>query len=301
MGIGVGDRKIHLSCLSTPGPRFFGKMGVLKKPHALGSTCRVLLLVGFAALLANRLATFAQAGELGAFFVPATVSAFEQGPRQGARIPLKPGTAYAVIGLGWEGGERLWLRLNVPERQQAVRGEGWTPLTAEELTARGTGLVEVYTRPVEPGQAPTSGPVSVQVPANQVQSRGEGDARKAVKSTAMPQLTWQPVRYSAQRSAQPWIAASQGVYRPARTPVFLMSAFQDMAEKKIPGESVRRLLAGVVRVGDSAQEARWAWGEPLRTWNEGADAKGADGQKRTVWEYAEGQLRFAGAAVAEVR
>ncbi len=272
-------------------------------------------------------AAFAAAGELGAFFVPGPLAAFEQGPRQGSRLALRPRTAYAVIGLAWEGGERLWLKLNMPEHQVAVRGEGWTPLTAEELAARGAGLVEVYSHPVGRGQVP----VRMQVPAAEVhlQPHGRGPETQAAGPPGAPggagisggapggagisggapggamgnetkqayaQIVWRPVRYALRRAAQPWVAAAQGVYRPGRSPAFLTAAYLEMTTKRIPAESLGRLLAGVVHPGDSAQEVRWAWGEPLRTWSEGTE-----GQRTAVWEYAEGQLRFEGATVREVR
>jgi hypothetical protein len=87
-----------------------------------------------------------------------------------------------------------------------------------------------------------------------------------------------------------------GIYRPARSPAFLMGVYQELQQRKVAPEGQRRLLAGVVRPGDSAQEVRWAWGDPLRTWQEGQE-----GKRRTVWGYAEGQLRFDGDTVKDVR
>ncbi len=231
----------------------------------------------------------AGAGELGAFFVARPLAAYDRGPRQGGHLALAPHKAYTVVGLAWEGGERLWLRLSVPERPRLVRGEGWTPLTAQELAARSMGLVEVYSRPVEPGEAPAT---AVQMAGSEVQVQ-EGASEP---SRAFAPVVWRRVRYATHRPALVWVPAAQGIYRPGRSPVFLAEAYREMTARNVPPESLVRLLAGIVRQGDSVQDARWAWGEPQRTWNEDAD-----GHRVAVWEYAEGQIRFEGASVREVR
>jgi hypothetical protein len=249
---------------------------------------RLPLGIGCALAVWAALAPLAAAGELGAFFALAPLSAYERGPRQGGRLPLAPHVAYAVVGLGWEGGERLWLKLRVPDRLQLVRGEGWTPLTAQELAARSMGQVEVYSRPVAPGEAPA---VAVKMAGSEVQvSVGAREPGRAAGS-----LAWQRVRYATRRPAQVWVPASLGVYRPGRSPAFVAGAYQEMGARHVPAESLARLLAGIVRTGDSAQNVRWAWGEPQRTRNEGAE-----GRRVSVWEYAEGQIRFDGDAVLSV-
>jgi len=95
---------------------------------------------------------------------------------------------------------------------------------------------------------------------------------------------------------EPWVTVTRGVYRAGRSPAFVMGVYQDLQQHRVPPEEQKRLMAGIVRIGDTAQEARWAWGDPLRTWQEGADAK-----KVTVWSYLEGQLRFDGDTVKDVR
>jgi hypothetical protein len=234
-------------------------------------------------------AGIAVAGELGAFFTPGAQSAYERGPRQGGRLALAAHTAYAVVGLAWEGGDRLWLRLSVPERVQLLRGEGWTPLTAQELAARSMGLVEVYSHPLEPGAVPAT---ALQMAGSEVQVLGGARA----SSRPLAPLVWRRVRYATRRPAQVWVPAAQGIYRPGRSPAFLAGAYQEMSARQVPAESLARLLAGIVRKGDSAQDVRWAWGEPQRTRSEGEE-----GHRVAVWEYAEGQIRFDGAGVREVK
>jgi hypothetical protein len=228
------------------------------------------------------------AGELGAFFAPTAVAAYETGPRQGPKIVLRPHVAYVVVGLAWDTSERLWLQLRDPESLRIVRGEGWTPLNSQELNGRSTMPVAIYAQPMEPGQAL---PKRVFVPAADVQASGEGEPGKA-----FPYVRWRHARYSARRAMEPWVTATQGVYRAGRSPAFVMGVYQDLQQHRVPLEGQKRLMAGIVRVGDTAQEARWAWGDPLRTWQEGADAK-----KVTVWSYLEGQLRFDGDTVKDVR
>lgn len=250
---------------------------------------RLPLGIGCALAIGALAAPLARAGELGAFLVTGPLSAYERGPRQGPRLPLAPHTAYAVVGLAWDGAERLWLKLSAPERLQLVRGEGWTPLTTQELAARSMGLVEVYDSPVEPGETPAT---ALQIPGSEVQMLGTTQ----VPSKAFAPVMWRRVRFATRRPAQVWVLATQGVYRPGRSPAFLAGVYEEMTARHVPAESLARLLAGIVRAGDSAQDVRWAWGEPQRTRNEGAE-----GHRATVWEYPEGQIRFNGAGVREVQ
>lgn len=244
------------------------------------------MAVAAAALLLG--AGLARAGELGAFFAPGAVIDYESGPGRGAKGALRPRTAYAVVGVAWDGSERLWLRVRVPEAQRTVRGEGWTALTAQELSARKGGTVTVHVRPVEPGQ-PSAG--FVRVPAADVQVSGESQPSKG-----FAQVAWRPVRYTSRQAAEAWVPAARGIYRPGRSPAFLTGVAEELRQHNVPAEEQRRLLAGIVRAGDAAQEARWAWGEPLRTWQEGTA-----GKRIVVWSHAEGQLRFDGDTVKDVR
>ena len=250
---------------------------------------RALLALGFA--LAVRLP--AQAGELGVFFVTAPASAFARGPRQGSQIALRQDSAYAVIGLAWDRDERLWLRLNVPERTHIAQGEGWTPLTAQELAARNSGPIEVYASPIESGRPAAAATL---VPASDVKLLPRPSRSDSATGPGLPELQWHPLRYATRRPLLAWVAAAQGTYRPGRSPAFLSSVYRDMSDRKVPAATLQRLLAGIVRPGDTAQAVRWAWGEPLRT-----AAEGPEGQRIAVWEYAEGLLRFEGATVKEVR
>jgi hypothetical protein len=252
-----------------------------------------LRAIAIAALvMASVAGTRAVAAELGAFFVTSAVSAYEQGPHQGAKVSLRPHIAYAVVGVAWDASDRLWLRLRAPELPRMLRGEGWTPLSAAELSARGSGLVDVYSKPVEPGQTATVTPI----PAADIQPGGLQAGAAAEASKAFPQITWRPVHYSARRPAQPWVATTQGTYRPGRSPAFVMGVYQELQQNRVAPEQQARLLAGIVRPGDSTQSARWAWGDPQRTWQEGPQA-----QRSVVWGYPEGQLRFEGDTVKDIR
>jgi hypothetical protein len=242
--------------------------------------------VAVAALLLG--AGLARAGELGAFFAPGAVADYELGPGRGTKGTLRPRTAYAVVGVAWDGSERLWLKVRVPEAQRTVRGAGWTALTAQELGARKGDTLKVHLRPVEPGQPPAG---FVRIPAADVQVSGESQP-----SRAYPQVAWRPVRYASRLAAEAWVPAARGIYRPGRSPAFLTGVAEELRQHNVPAEEQRRLLAGIVRAGDSAQQARWAWGEPLRTWQEGTA-----GKRVVVWSHAEGQLRFDGDTVKDVR
>jgi hypothetical protein len=184
-------------------------------------------------------------------------------------------------------GDRLWYQVLGAERTEKVEGAGWTPLTAQELQARGAEGVPVYSRPLNSSFRAFQ---SLTVPAADLEP-----SRETQRNDDLPQIEWQKVRYSTRLPQKLWVRAAAGIYRVGKSPAFLTQAYADMATRSVAKELLARLLSGVVRPGDSPQEVRWALGEPLRTGEEAAGAV-----KLTLWDYPEAQVRFENAVVKQV-
>lgn len=222
---------------------------------------------------------------MGAFITLVNTYAYPKGPRKGERILIRSRVAMPVLNQVFDEGDRLWYEVLLADRAERQEGTGWTPLTAQELLARGTEAVPVYSRPLDANLRPFQ---AVAVPANDLEL-----AHETLRSADFPQVTWQKVRYATRLPVTAWVRAGTGIYRVGRTPAFLTQSYAEMATRQVPKETLTRLLAGVVRPGDGVQEVRWALGDPLRTTEEGPE-------KRVVWEYVEAKIHFEHAVVKHV-
>lgn len=222
---------------------------------------------------------------MGAFITLVNTYAYPKGPRKGERILIRSRVAMPVLNQAFDDGDRLWYEVLLADRAERQEGTGWTPLTAQELLARGTETVPVYSRPLDANLRPFQ---AVAVPANDLEL-----AHEIQRSADFPQVEWQKVRYATRLPLTAWVRAGTGIYRVGRTPAFLTQSYAEMATRQVPKETLTRLLAGVVRPGDGTQEVRWALGDPLRTAEEGPD-------KRAVWEYVEARIHFEHAVVKQV-
>ncbi|HUJ76464.1 MAG TPA: hypothetical protein VL359_16500 [bacterium] len=233
----------------------------------------------------------AQAGELGAFFALSNTYAFAAAPGQGQRLLIRSRLAYPVVDERFDDRDRLWYQLQLVDRKMRREGSGWIALNPDELASHSGDAVQVFAQPVEPARR---GFGVLLVPARDIQLLQESQ-----DSASLPRITWHKVRFVTMVPAEPWLRASTGIYRPGKSTAFLSQSFADLVTHGVAKEDMNRLLAGVVRVGDSTQQVRWALGEPLRTWEETqGQAKGA---KDTVWEYPEAQISFENATVKQVR
>jgi hypothetical protein len=236
-------------------------------------------------LLAALAALPARGGEMGAFVTLVNTYAYPKGPRTGERVLIRSRVAMPVLNQMLDEGERLWYEVLLADRAERQKGTGWTPLTAQELLARGAEAVLVYSRPLDANLRPFQ---TLAVPANDLEL-----VQETRRSADFPQVEWQKVRYASRLPLTAWLRASTGIYRVGRTPAFLTQSYAEMATRQVPKQTLMRLLAGVVRPGDSVQEVRWALGDPPRSTEEGPG-------KRTVWEYPEAKIHFEHAVVKQV-
>jgi hypothetical protein len=251
------------------------KAHAVKRIIALGS---LLLLV---------LAASVQGEEIGAFFTKVNVYAYPDGPEQGRRVLVRPRRAFVVVDLKSDAQERVWLQIIYPGREQKLKGEGWTPLAPHELLSAGNRPVEIFADIVEGDDARVRTSV---VPAAHLEL-----LNVTQPSSRFPQLTWQKVRYETQTPLRPWLRAATGVFRPGKSSEFLSRIYVEMVSRNLPKEKLNRLLAGVIRVGDSPWEVERALGKPLRV-HEDMTAKA----KRTTWEYASLVVQFKNEVVEQI-
>ncbi|HEX7926560.1 MAG TPA: hypothetical protein VF678_03150 [bacterium] len=245
------------------------------------SVASALLLASLTAVPAT-----AGAGEMGAFITLVNTYAYPKGPRKGDRILIRSRIAGPVVNQAFDDGDLLWYEVLMADRTDRIDGIGWTPLTAQELLGRGSEGIPVYSRPLDANFRSFQ---TVVVPANDVDL-----AHETQRSEDFPQVEWQKVRYSSRLPQTVWVRASAGIYRVGRSQAFLTQSYAEMATRSVQKETASRLLSGIVKPGDSAQEVRWALGDPLKTGDE------TTGNKQTVWEYTEAKIRFENAVVKSV-
>jgi hypothetical protein len=245
------------------------------------------LLTGIAAAGSAAAPTPARAGEMGAFITLINTYAYPQGPRKGNRLLIKSRVALPVLDQAFDEGDRLWYQVLLADRSERAEGVGWTPLSSEEILSRGSDTVQVYSRPLDAGFRAFQ---SLAVPATDLEL-----AHETQRSEEFPQVEWQKVRYAARQAVTMWVRGTAGVYRVGRSPAFLSQSYAEMATRTVSKAALMRLLSGVVRIGDTPQEVRWALGDPLRT---GEEASGTG--KVTVWEFPEAVVRFESAVVKQV-
>ena len=195
-------------------------------------------------------------GSIGTFFTKVNAYVFADGPQQGKRVLLRSRNAVTVIGFVTDAQERIWYKVQVPGFTQKRSGEGWTPLSPAETLTAGAEGVPVYASTFE-GKSPSS--EMVQVPARDLEL-----LNTTQNSKKFPQIIWQKVRYTMDEPMESWIRASTGIFRAGREQGDIQAVYEEMVSRNTEKEKLFRLLGGVVRVGDSAQEVQWAMGKPLR-------------------------------------
>lgn len=251
---------------------------------------RCIPLVGLLALLLAPPPAWAQSGDpagIGAYFSTVNLYIYPDGPEEGRRTLVRPNNAFNVVDFTTDSEDRLWYRIIYPQGSETVEGEGWTVAEPHELISGRGASVQVFTR--IPGQA--NGPFETyNLPAIGLELLQE-----TRPSERFPEVTWQKVRYSMERPLRAWAAAAAGIYRPGRRAGFMRASHQAMTEHEVPEEKRMRLLAGVVRIGDTPLEVEWSLGQPLRTQEEVIEET-----RRTTWHYAEMRIQFENAVVKQI-
>lgn len=226
-------------------------------------------------------------GEIGVFFTKVNAYIYPDGPGTGKRILVRPREAFTVVNLTTDVEERPWLRIIYPKVGKNISGEGWSPLAPHEIMSSGTGEVQIFPHTLENPAMPVA---AVKVPATSLELLNVTQA-----STRFPEVLWQKVRYQAKIPIRPWIRASTGIYRPGKNENFINRVYTEMVSRNVKKEKQLRLLSGVVRVGDSTQEVKWAMGAPVRIEEEAiADVKSS------TWHYPSLTVHFENQVVEQI-
>ena len=229
----------------------------------------------------------AAAQDTSAFFTLVNTYAYANGPREGERTLVRARQTLTVTGFLTDGDGVLWYRAVDPERTEKLKGTGWVALDPHEISQRGSQHLLVFPeilRSVKDGQA------ALDIPASDVTL-----ANASQPSQAFPEITWQKVTYETNVPAALYVRASTGIYRPFRSDKFLSDAHAEMVTQGLDNDRLRRLLGGVVRPGDSAQDVRWALGESIQQ-----EESVAEGLKIQVWHYPGIQVRFENGVVKKI-
>lgn len=244
---------------------------------------RLLLVAAALSLCAGPLA----AEEIGAFFTRVNAYIYAQGPNAGKRFLIRPRQAYTVTDVAMDNSERLWLQIVYLKQSRTFSGEGWTPLAPHEIMGAGPKPMEIFSTTLE---NPATGINSLRVPATDLKL-----LNVTQRSTRFPEITWQKVAYETKKPLRPWVRATTGIFRPGKTREFVSQVYAEMVSRALNKEKLKRLLSGVVRVGDTVLEVRWALGKPLRVVEEAiANAE------RTVWHYPTLAVRFENQLVEQI-
>jgi hypothetical protein len=192
-----------------------------------------------------------------------------------------------VLNVSTDGEDKLWLYIVYPKRSQKLSGTGWTPLTPGELVSSGERQVDIFAE--TPG-GKSIAPVVARVPARDVKLLNETKI-----STRFPQVSWQKVSYASKIPLRAWVQGAAGIFRPGKSSVFLRKTYVEMVSRNLKKKKLERLLAGVVRVGDSPWDVERALGAPLRMQKDQAS-----GGRKVTWQYPALSVRFENDVVNQI-
>lgn len=225
--------------------------------------------------------------EIGAFFTQVNAYIYTAGPREGKRFLVRPRQAFSVLNLQTDADDRLWLNIVHPRRRAKASGAGWTPLTpAELLNSRGKE-VEIFAEASDGGGTAT---VIAKVPASDVEL-----LNVTKPSTRFPQVIWHKVRYATNAPLHAWVQGVTGIFRPGKSAEFMRRVYVEMVSRNLKKDKLKRLLSGVVRVGDSPWDVERALGAPLRTQKDQAAGGG-----KVTWQYHSLTVRFENEVVNQI-
>ena len=93
-----------------------------------------------------------------------------------------------------------------------------------------------------------------------------------------------------------WVRSTTGTYRPFKSDKFLSESYAEMVTRGVLTDRLRRLLSGVVRVGDSPDEVKWSLGIPTQE-----EESTAEELQITIWHYPGVQVRFENQVVKQIK
>jgi len=229
----------------------------------------------------------APAQDSSAFFTLVNTYAYANGPREGERTLIRARQTLAITGVVSDGDGVIWYRAIDPERTTRIKGTGWVALDPHELSQLGSRRLLVFPEIVQSIQ---DDKVALEMPASDVTL-----ANVAQPSQVFSEIAWQKVNYETSIPGTLYVRGSTGIYRPFRSDKFLSDAHAEMVTQGVDNDRLRRLLAGVVRPGDSSQDVRWALGEPVQR-----EESTAEGLKIQVWHYPGIQVRLENGLVKKI-
>ncbi len=246
----------------------------------------LVLAACLAAVLVLPLPAMAQQ-PIGSYFTRVNTYIYEEGPRKGRRHLVRPRKAFTVLDVTADKDDAVWYRIVYPPVTQTVKALGWTPTPPHEVVRAVQDSVLVFSR------IPTTAtsPFAVhRVPAGGLELLNESQ-----RSPRYAALDWQKVRFQLKRPLQAWARGAAGIFRLGKPVTFLSRVYGEMVTRNVDKETERRLLSGVVRIGDTVREVQWALGDPLRSQNETIG-----NARRTIWEFGELTVTFENDVVKQI-
>lgn len=229
----------------------------------------------------------AQAQPVGAYFTLVNTYIYAKGPREGRRVLVHPRQAFDVLDVTVDNQDRLWLLIVYPADSAKLEGTGWTATPPHELLTPQQDPVLVFSR--IPDDA--SGPLEIfRVPTDGLELLNETQS-----NTPFAQIDWQKVHYKYERPQRLWARGGAGIYRPGKTAAFMSRVYAELVTRNVDKDEQTRLLSGVVRIGDTLRDVRWALGDALR-----AQEETIGDAQRTSWQYPEMTVTFENGVVKQI-
>ncbi len=210
---------------------------------------------------------------IGAYFTRVNTYIYTEGPRDGRRYLVRPRLAFNVVDVTLDEKGVPWYKIIYPPQTVTLEGPGWTAQPPHALLGAEQGRVLVFSR--IPADEASSFEV-YRVPVSGIEVLNESQPAEQFAP-----VNWQKVRYALERPLQAWARGTAGIYRAGKTDTFFNRVYGEMVTRNVDKDERFRLLSGVVRIGDSLQQVRWALGDPLRSQEETIATA-----TRIIWQYA---------------
>jgi len=216
---------------------------------------------------------------IGGYFTLVNTYLYAKAPHEGKRILVRPRQAFTVLDVTTDSQDLLWFQVVYAAETNKVAGTGWTAAAPHELLAAPQDSVLVFTS--VPG-GDDSGLSVFRVPASGLELLNETQSGRP-----FAQVDWQKVRYQFDQPLRAWARGSAGIYRPGKSAQFLSRVHGELVTRNVDKDLQTRLLSGVIRIGDTQRDVRWALGDPLRSQQETIG-----GARRTIWQFPELTVTF---------
>ncbi len=237
-----------------------------------------LALAALALLLAAAGSARAQQA-IGGYFTLVNTYFYAKAPHDGKRILVRPRQAFTVLDVTTDSQDLLWFQVSYPAEINKVTGIGWTAAAPHELLATPQEPVLVFTSVPGTDEAGLS---VFKVPASGLELLNETQSGRPYA-----QVDWQKVRYQFDQPLRAWARGSAGIYRPGKSAQFLSRVYAELVTRNVDKDLQNRLLSGIIRIGDTQRDVRWALGDPLRTQQETIGAA-----RHTIWQFPELTVTF---------